>query len=510
MSERKVRVRFAPSPTGALHIGGVRTALFNYLFARQHGGEMVFRIEDTDSHRFVPGAEEYILESFRWLGIKFDEGVSFGGSHGPYRQSERRDIYKTYVNQLLDAGKAYYAFDTPEELERKRAEVENFQYDASTRLQMRNSLTMDRTEWEQLIVDGVQYTVRFKVEPGREILINDMIRGEVRVKSDILDDKVLYKSADELPTYHLANIVDDHLMEISHVIRGEEWLPSAPLHVLLYEAFGWQDTMPRFAHLPLLLKPEGKGKLSKRDGDRLGFPVFPLEWHDPKTGEVSMGFRESGYFPEAVVNFLALLGWNPGTEQELFSLDELVQAFDISKCLKSGAKFDYQKGIWFNHEYILRKSDDDIAMRFAPIVANNGVDESFDRVKLVVHMMKDRVNFVKELWPLCSFFFIAPTEYDEKTVKKRWKEDSPRQMAELAEVLRGIDDFSIEGQEPIVRQWVEDKGYKLGDVMNAFRLALVGIGKGPGMFDISAFLGKEETLRRLEKAIKVLPAATQD
>ena len=510
MSERKVRVRFAPSPTGALHIGGVRTALFNYLFARQHGGEMVFRIEDTDSHRFVPGAEEYILESFRWLGIKFDEGVSFGGSHGPYRQSERRDIYKTYVNQLLDAGKAYYAFDTPEELERKRSEVENFQYDASTRLQMRNSLTMDRTEWEQLIVDGVQYTVRFKVEPGREILINDMIRGEVRVKSDILDDKVLYKSADELPTYHLANIVDDHLMEISHVIRGEEWLPSAPLHVLLYEAFGWQDTMPRFAHLPLLLKPEGKGKLSKRDGDRLGFPVFPLEWHDPKTGEVSMGFRESGYFPEAVVNFLALLGWNPGTEQELFSLDELVQAFDISKCSKSGAKFDYQKGIWFNHEYILRKSDDDIAMRFAPIVANNGVDETYERVKLVVHMMKDRVNFVKELWPLCSFFFIAPTEYDEKTVKKRWKEDSPRQMAELAEVLRGIDDFSIEGQEPIVRQWVEDKGYKLGDVMNAFRLALVGIGKGPGMFDISAFLGKEETLRRLEKAIKVLPAATQD
>lgn len=295
-------------------------------------------------------------------------------------------------------------------------------------------------------------------------------------------------------------------MEISHVIRGEEWLPSAPLHVLLYEAFGWQDTMPSFAHLPLLLKPEGKGKLSKRDGDRLGFPVFPLEWHDPATGEVSSGFRESGYFPEAVVNFLALLGWNPGTEQEMFSLDELVEAFDITKCSKSGAKFDYQKGIWFNHEYILRKSDDDIAMLFAPIVANNGVDESFERVKLVVHMMKDRVDFVKELWPLCSFFFIAPTEYDEKTVKKRWKADSPQQMTELAEVLRGITDFSIEGQEPIVRAWVEDKGYKLGDVMNAFRLALVGIGKGPGMFDISAFLGKEETLRRLEKAIKVLPA----
>ena len=341
-------MRFAPSPTGALHIGGVRTALYNYLFARQHGGDLVFRIEDTDSHRFVPGAEEYILESFRWLGIKFDEGVSFGGAHGPYRQSERRDIYKQYVKQLLDAGKAYIAFDTPEELEKKRAEVKNFQYDASTRMEMRNSLTMSAEEVEQLISNGEQYTVRFKIEPGEEIHVDDMIRGDVCIKSDILDDKVLYKSADELPTYHLANIVDDHLMEITHVIRGEEWLPSAPLHVLLYRAFGWEDTMPRFAHLPLLLKPEGKGKLSKRDGDRLGFPVFPLEWHDPKTGEVSRGFREDGYFPEAVVNFLALLGWNPGTEQELFSLDELVKAFDITKCSKAGAKFDYQKGYKFS------------------------------------------------------------------------------------------------------------------------------------------------------------------
>lgn len=505
MADRKVRVRFAPSPTGPLHIGGVRTALFNYLFARQHGGDFVFRIEDTDSNRFVPGAEDYILESFRWLGITFDEGVGFGGEHGPYRQSERRDIYKVYVQQLLDAGKAYYAFDTPEELEAKRAAVQNFQYDASTRMQMRNSLSMERAEWEALIANGVQYTVRFKVEPGEEIHVNDMIRGDVRVKSDILDDKVLYKSADELPTYHLANIVDDHLMEISHVIRGEEWLPSAPLHILLYRAFGWEDTMPRFAHLPLLLKPEGKGKLSKRDGDRLGFPVFPLEWHDPKSGEVSSGYRESGYFPEAVVNFLALLGWNPGTEQELFTLDELVEAFDIAKCSKSGAKFDYQKGMWFNHEYILKKSDDEIAREFAAIVANNGVDESYDRVKLVVHMMKDRVSFVKELWPLCSFFFIAPTEYDEKTVKKRWKAQSPRQMTELYDVLAGIDDFSIEGQEPVVTQWVEAKEYKLGDIMNAFRLALVGIGKGPGMFDISAFLGKDETLRRLKKAIDVLP-----
>ena len=504
MSERRVRVRFAPSPTGALHIGGVRTALYNYLFAKQHNGDMVFRIEDTDSSRFVPGAEEYIIESFRWLGIPFDEGVSFGGKYGPYRQSERRAIYKKYVDQLLADGKAYIAFDTPEELEVKRNEIKNFQYDAHTRGMMRNSLTLPKEEVEQLIADGKQYVVRFKVEPGEEVHVHDLIRGDVVIKSDILDDKVLYKSADELPTYHLANIVDDHLMEISHVIRGEEWLPSAPLHVLLYRAFGWTDTMPQFAHLPLLLKPDGKGKLSKRDGDRLGFPVFPLEWHDPKTGEVSNGFREQGYFPEAVINFLALLGWNPGTEQELFTLDELVKAFDISKCSKAGAKFDFQKGIWFNHEYILKKSDDEIAQLFAPIVGGNGVEESLERVTQVVHMMKDRVNFVKELWPLCSFFFIPPTEYDEKTVKKRWKEDSAQVMTELANVLEGINDFSVEGQESVVMAWIEQKGYKLGDVMNAFRLALVGIGKGPGMFDISAFLGKEETLRRLRRAIDVL------
>ncbi|CDE30406.1 glutamate--tRNA ligase [Leyella stercorea] len=504
MSDRKVRVRFAPSPTGALHIGGVRTALYNYLFARQHGGDLVFRIEDTDSNRFVPGAEEYIIESFRWLGIKFDEGVSFGGEHGPYRQSERRSIYKKYVDQLLAADKAYIAFDTPEQLEAKRAEIQNFQYDARTRGEMTNSLTLPKEEVERRIADGEQYVVRFKVEPGIDVHIDDMIRGHVVIKSDILDDKVLYKSADELPTYHLANIVDDHLMEITHVIRGEEWLPSAPLHVLLYRAFGWEDTMPTFAHLPLLLKPEGKGKLSKRDGDRLGFPVFPLEWHDPKTGDVSSGYRESGYFPEAVVNFLALLGWNPGTEQELFTLDELVEAFDIHKCSKAGARFDYQKGIWFNHEYMLKKSNEEVANLFAPIVANNGVDETMERITQVVAMMKDRVNFVKELWPLCSFFFIAPTEYDEKTVKKRWKADSAKVMSELADVLEGIDDFSVEGQEPVVMKWVEEKGYKLGDVMNAFRLTLVGIGKGPGMFDISAFLGKEETLKRMRKAIEVL------
>ena len=504
MAESKVRVRFAPSPTGALHIGGVRTALYNYLFARQHGGDLVFRIEDTDTHRFVPGAEEYILDSFKWLGIEFNEGVSFGGEHGPYRQSERRDIYKKYVKQLLDMDQAYIAFDTPDELESKRNEIQNFQYDASTRLQMRNSLTMAKEDVDSLIAKGEQYVVRFKIEPGEAVHVNDLIRGDVRIMSDIIDDKVLYKSADELPTYHLANIVDDHLMEITHVIRGEEWLPSAPLHVLLYRAFGWQDTMPQFAHLPLLLKPDGKGKLSKRDGDRLGFPVFPLEWHDPKTGEVSRGYREDGYFPEAVINFLALLGWNPGTEQEMMSMDELVKLFDITKCNKAGAKFDYVKGTWFNHEYMLQKSNEEVAVLFAPIVKEHGVEESMERITKVVSLMKSRVNFVKELWPLCSFFFEAPTEYDEKTIRKRWKENSAQVMTELVDVLEGIDDFSIEGQEPIVEKWIEEKEYKLGDVMNAFRLTLVGEGKGPGMFDISAFLGKAETLKRLRKAVEVL------
>ena len=504
MAERRVRVRFAPSPTGALHIGGVRTALYNYLFARQHGGDMIFRIEDTDSNRFVPGAEEYIIESFRWLGINFDEGVSFGGEHGPYRQSERREIYKKYVGQLLESGKAYIAFDTPEELEAKRGEIQNFQYDASTRLLMRNSLSMPKEEVDRLIAEGQQYVVRFKIEPGEAVHVDDLIRGDVKIMSDILDDKVLYKSADQLPTYHLANIVDDHLMEVTHVIRGEEWLPSAPLHVLLYKAFGWEDTMPRFAHLPLLLKPEGKGKLSKRDGDRLGCPVFPLEWHDPKTGEVSAGYRESGYFPEAVINFLAFLGWNPGTEREMYSLDELVPLFDITKCSKAGARFDYQKGIWFNHEYILQKTPSEIAELFAPIVKANGVETSIERVTKVVEMMKDRVNFVKELWPLCSFFFVAPTEYDEKTRKKRWKEDSAQAMGELATLIEELDDFSVEAQEKAVHEWIEQKGYKLGNIMNAWRLTLVGEGKGPGMFDISAFLGKEETLARMKRAIETL------
>lgn len=504
MSAREVRVRFAPSPTGPLHIGGVRTALYNFLFARQHGGKLVFRIEDTDSNRFVPGAEDYILESFKWLGITFDEGVSFGGQYGPYRQSERREIYRRYVDQLLDEGKAYYAFDTPEELDAKRGEIQNFQYDASTRMQMRNSLSLPADETARLLQEGVNYVVRFKIEPGEDVHVNDIIRGDVVINSSILDDKVLYKNADGLPTYHLANIVDDHLMEISHVIRGEEWLPSAPLHVLLYRALGWEETMPRFAHLPLLLKPDGKGKLSKRDGDRLGFPVFPLEWTDPKTGETSSGYRESGYLPEAVVNFLALLGWNPGNDEELLSMDDLVRLFDLTKCSKAGAKFDYVKGQWFNHEYILNSDDEKLAPTFADILRDNGIEAPMESIVRVVGLMKGRVNFVKELWPLCSFFFVAPTTYDEKTAKKRWKDFSARQMSELAALLEALSDFSMAAQEEAVNAWLAENDYKMGDVMNAWRLTLVGEGKGPHMYEISSFLGQAETLKRMRRAIEIL------
>lgn len=504
MESNTIRVRFAPSPTGPLHIGGVRTALYNYLFARQHGGKLIFRIEDTDSRRFVPGAEEYILESFKWLGIEFDEGVGFGGEYGPYRQSERRDIYKQYAKQLYDEGKAYIAFDTPEELQAARDKAPNFQYDASTRMGMRNSLTLPAAEVESLIAGGAQYVLRLKIEGGEDVHVHDMIRGEVVINSSVLDDKVLYKSADELPTYHLANVVDDHLMKITHVIRGEEWLPSAPLHVLLYRALGWQDTMPRFAHLPLLLKPDGKGKLSKRDGDRLGFPVFPLEWHDPKSGEISSGYRESGYMPQAVINFLALLGWNPGDDKEIMSLDEIVSKFKLENCSRSGAKFDFVKAQWFNHEYILNTPSSELAPAFNSILKDNGIDVAVERAEQVVEMMKGRVNFIKELWPLCKFFFVAPEEYDAKTVKKRWKENSPEVMTELKELLAGLDDFSIDNQDRHVMAWIADKGYGTGDVLNAFRLTMVGEGIGPHVFDISAFIGKEETIRRMERAIAVL------
>ena len=503
--ERRVRVRFAPSPTGPLHIGGVRTALYNYLFARQHGGDMVFRIEDTDTNRFVPGAEDYILEAFRWLGIDFDEGVSFGGDKGPYRQSERREIYKVYVKQLLDAGKAYIAFDTPAELEAKRAEQPNFQYDAATRMQMRNSLTLPKEEVDALIAAGEQYVVRFLIEPGQEVHVHDIIRGEVVINSSILDDKVLYKSADELPTYHLANIVDDHLMDISHVIRGEEWLPSAPLHVLLYQAFGWEDTMPCFAHLPLLLKPEGNGKLSKRDGDRLGFPVFPQEWHDPKTGDISSGYREKDYLPEAVINFLALLGWNPGNDQELMTMDEMIQLFDLSRCSKAGARFDYKKLVWFNHEYILQKDDAAIARAFMPVLLEHGVEATDEQVTKVVTLMKGRVNFIHELWEQASYFFVAPTEYDEKSLKKWWKEGATTYVKELCDFIEQADTFVGAELEPKVMEWIASKEWGVGKVMNAFRVTLVGAAVGPHIFELTDFLGKEETLRRARKAVEVLP-----
>ena len=518
MEERKVRVRFAPSPTGPLHIGGVRTALYNYLFARQHGGDLIFRIEDTDSTRFVPGAEEYIIEAFNWLGIKFDEGVSFGGEHGPYRQSERRDIYKKYVQQLLDAGKAYIAFDTPEELDAKRKEVENFQYDASTRNMMRNSLTLPSEEVERLISEGNQYVVRFKIEPGEDVHVDDLIRGDVVINSSILDDKVLFKSADQLPTYHLANIVDDHLMEVTHVIRGEEWLPSAPLHDLLYRAFGWEDTMPRFAHLPLLLKPVGNGKLSKRDGDKLGFPVFPLEWHDPKTGEVSSGYRERGYLPQAVCNFLALLGWNPGNDQELMTMDEMIRLFDLSKCSKNGAKFDYVKAAWFNHQYLLQLPDEAWTPEFDKILRAEGIVSTPEKEAEVVRMMKLKVieyvdgegnkkkrnvSFVSDLWPLCKFFFVAPAAFDkeDKFIRKNWRETTADEMRQFIEVLKTIDDFSVEGQKAVIDPWTEESGIR---PWNAWRICLVGAGQGPDMYELAAFLGKEETLSRMQYAIETL------
>ena len=476
--------------------------MFNYLFARRHGGKIILRIEDTDSNRFVPGAEEYINEAFAWLGIRFDESVREGGNYGPYRQSERRDIYRKYVKQLLDAGKAYIAFDTPEELEAKRAEIPNFQYDASTRMSMRNSLTMPADETRRLVDNGEKYVVRFLIEPGRNVVVNDLVRGEVTINSSILDDKVLYKSADDLPTYHLANIVDDHLMEISHVIRGEEWLPSAPLHVLLYEAFGWTDTMPAFVHLPLLLKPDGKGKLSKRDGDRLGFPVFPLEWHDPKTGEIASGYRESGYLPEAVVNFLALLGWNPGDDREILSMDELISLFSFEHCSKSGAKFDFEKGKWFNHKYLQEISDERLAEMFLPILAENGHPEAdLAYTARVVALVKGRINFVRDLWEQSRFFYEAPTAYAEKDVRKRWKEGMPQIMEELIGVLDALTDFSSAAAESTVLDWIAAKGYHTGNVMNAFRLTVVGECKGPHMFDITELLGKDETIKRIRKGI---------
>ncbi|MDE6466770.1 MAG: glutamate--tRNA ligase, partial [Duncaniella sp.] len=434
--------------------------------------------------------------------IKIDEGVREGGAYGPYKQSERRDIYREHVKMLLDAGKAYIAFDTPAELEAARAATPNFQYDASTRLSMRNSLSLPAEEVKALMDAGTPYVVRFLIEPGRDVEVNDLLRGKVTINSSILDDKVLYKSADDLPTYHLANIVDDHLMEVTHVIRGEEWLPSAPLHVLLYEAFGWADTRPDFVHLPLLLKPDGKGKLSKRDGDRLGFPVFPLEWHDPKSGAVSSGYREAGYLPEAVINFLALLGWNPGDDTEIMSMDELISKFSFDHCSRSGAKFAYEKGRWFNHEYLQTAPDAELAQLFKPVLASHGVnpaDFSDEYITRVVGLVKGRINFVADLWDQAKFFFTAPETYAEKDIRKRWKEDTPAIMAELIEVLKSLPSFKSAEAEPPVLAWVAEKGYHLGNVMNAFRLTLVGECKGPHIFDITELLGLEETVRRIER-----------
>ncbi|HOI31691.1 MAG: glutamate--tRNA ligase [Bacteroidales bacterium] len=505
MSEN-IRVRFAPSPTGPLHMGGVRTALYNYLFARKNDGKMILRIEDTDQTRFVPGAEQYIMESLAWCGIQFDEGIIEGGSYGPYRQSERKSIYAAYSDQLIQSGNAYYAFDTAEELDelRKQAEAERktFIYNSESRKSLRNSLNMNDVEVKKHLDEGVPYVVRFLIPENTSITMNDLIRGTVTVKSETLDDKVLFKS-DGMPTYHLANIVDDHLMEISHVIRGEEWLPSLPLHVLLYEAFEWKK--PQFAHLPLLLKPDGNGKLSKRDGDRLGFPVFPMQWKDPTTGEISSGYRENGYYPEAFVNMLALLGWNPGSDQEIFGMNELIEAFSLDRVGKSGSKFDPEKTKWFNHQYLIRQTDEALAQEWLKwLKAEKNLEPEKKKVVKIVSLIKERVNFVQELWEEANFFFETPESYDEKVVKKRWKTDSSEQMKTLAILLDDIQDFSAEMIDEKIKIWITENELSMGGIMNALRLLLVGAAKGPHLGDIMEVLGKTESIKRISSGIKAL------
>ena len=500
-----VRVRFAPSPTGPLHIGGVRTALYNYLFARQNGGKLILRIEDTDQNRFVPGAEQYIIEALDWLGIQFDEGVHIGGPYGPYRQSDRKAMYRQYAEQLIRDGWAYYAFDKPEALETKRKEYEaqkkTFQYDCNTRLQMENSLSLGMEEAQRRIDAGEPYVVRFQFPDNIDITVHDMIRGDVTMNSRLLDDKVLFKS-DGMPTYHLANIVDDHTMDITHVIRGEEWLPSAPLHVMLYKAFGWEDTMPRFAHLPLLLKPEGNGKLSKRDGDRLGFPVFPLEWHDPKSGEISSGYRERGYLPQAVVNMLALMGWNPGTEQEIMSMDELIKLFNVEHISKNGAKFNLDKAKWFQHEYFQMLSDEEVADYLQKELDARGITASHDYVVKVAGMMKERITFPSDLWETCCYFFEAPTEYNEKDVAKRWTPDMHIHMAKVIEILNTVPFEHDAIHKALLDDYIAANGLNTGKVMNSLRIAVVGRTVGPDMITLILTIGKEETIRRVERAIE--------
>lgn len=505
MDNRKVRVRFAPSPTGPLHMGGVRTALFNYLFAKRNRGTFVLRIEDTDQTRYVPGAEDYIIESLKWCGIEIDEGVEEGGPYGPYRQSDRKEVYQEFAERLIESGNAYYAFDTAEELETMRDRLKEEkssvqQYNALTRGSMKNSFTLSEEETEKLINSGAPYVIRFKMPENKEVVVEDIIRDTVKVNTNQLDDKVLFKS-DGMPTYHLANVVDDHLMKISHVIRGEEWLPSLPLHVMLYRAFGWEETMPEFAHLPLLLKPSGKGKLSKRDGDALGFPVFPLEWTDPKTGDVSRGYREDGYFPEAFVNMLALLGWNPGTEQELINMHDLTFSFDLAKVHKAGARFDPEKAKWFNHQYLIRESNEKLARRFQKHLKEKEIKAEDSFVIKVVSLIKERADFVSDFWDQSYFFFQSPTEYDKKVVKKRWKEATPGILSDLKKQFEQVENFDHETLEKVVQDFLEGKDFGMGQVMNPLRLTLVGAGKGPGVLEIAEMLGKEETLKRIQAGI---------
>jgi glutamyl-tRNA synthetase len=512
MSQRKVRVRFAPSPTGPLHIGGVRTALYNYLFARKHGGDFLLRIEDTDSNRFVPGAEAYIIESLKWCGITIDEGIGADkpGPHEPYRQSERKEIYLKYAQQLLDGGFAYYAFDTPEELDTLRKDFEKngktFTYNYELRTQLNTSLKLSAEEVQQRIARGDQWVVRFKMPENELVHMSDLIRGNIAVNASTLDDKVLYKSADSLPTYHLANIVDDYLMEVSHVIRGEEWLPSLPLHILLYRAFGWENVMPEFAHLPLLLKPDGKGKLSKRDGDRLGFPVFPLNWLDPKSNELSSGYREFGFLPDAFINFLSLLGWNPGTTQEIFNLDELAQAFSLEHVSKSGAKFDFEKAKWFNHQYLTNRPNAEIAEIFAQVVKDKGFDTPVAYIEKVVELVKARVNFVNEMWAQASFFFTAPEAYDAEVIKKRWKEGVREHLTTIVGLLETQTNFTGESFHDTVHQYITDNQANMGQIMNCVRLSLVGGSFGPDLQVIAEMLGKDETIGRIKNALAKINA----
>lgn len=506
--ERRVRVRFAPSPTGPLHIGGVRTALYNYLFARHNGGDMLLRIEDTDTNRYVEGAEAYIFEALKWCGIECDEGVEEGGKHAPYRQSERKEIYLKYALELVESGNAYYAFDTPEELDNLRKSTEErgetFAYNYSVRTQLATSLRLNADEVKQRINRGDQWVIRFKMPENENVEMDDLIRGHVEINTSTLDDKVLYKSADALPTYHLANIVDDHLMEISHVIRGEEWLPSLPLHYLLYRAFGWQQTMPQFAHLPLLLKPTGGGKLSKRDGDKMGFPVFPLRWVSP-SGEQSHGYREDGYFPEAFINMLALLGWNPGTEQEIFSMQELIDAFSLDRVGKSGARFNPDKARWFNANYMHQRSNEELADLYIPIAKANGVDCDRERALKIVDNIKPRATFASEFWELSSFLFTRPTQYDQKAQGKYWKAGAWQAVKDMRDLIASVENFTLESIEKAGNEMIELKQIKMGLIMNALRLAIVGESKGFGMYETIDILGRDESVARIDAALDCLP-----